>query len=150
MTLHKESKFLPFSPKNLYDIVADVEAYPEFLPWISEVKVNHDKIVKEENMKVLEATVLIKFNLVKESYRSKVVLDPGSMIITASHIDGPFKRLYNKWKFNKLNDGCEVFFEIDYQFKSFILHNLINKIFYRAMTKVTKSFEDRANQLYGK
>ncbi len=150
MTLHKESKFLPFSPKNLYDIVADVEAYPEFLPWISEVKVNHDKIIKEENMKVLEATVLIKFNVVKESYRSKVVLDPGSMIITASHIDGPFKRLHNKWKFNKLNNGCEVFFEIDYQFKSFILHNLINKIFYRAMTKVTKSFEDRANQLYGK
>ena len=130
MTVHKESKILPFSPKNLYDIVSDVESYPEFLPWISEVKVNHDKIVKEKNMTVLEAKLLIKFNLVIESYSSKVILDPDSMIITASNIDGPFNRLHNKWKFNKSNDGCEIFFEIDYQFKSFILHNLINRIFY--------------------
>ena len=98
---------------------------------------------------MLEATLLIKFNLVKESYSSKVELDPDNMIITASHIDGPFSRLHNKWKFNRVNSGCEIFFEIDYQFKSFFFHNLINKIFYRAMTKVTKSFEDRASQLYG-
>ena len=150
MTVHRESKLLPFSAKNLYNIVADVESYPEFLPWISEVKINQGNIIKEKNTTVLEATILIKFNLVKESFSSRVVLDEDRMLITASHIDGPFTKLQNKWSFNESYNGCEVCFEIDYQFKSFILHNLINKIFYRAMTKVTKSFEDRAIELYGK
>ena len=150
MTLHRESKVLPFLPKDLYSIVADIESYPEFLPWISEVKVNKDKIIREKTMTVLEATLLIKFNLVKESFSSRVVLDPERMVITASHIDGPFTKLYNKWSFSEIHNGCKVCFEVDYQFKSFILHNLISKIFNRAITRVTNSFENRAIQLYHK
>ena len=99
MTVHKDSKVLPFSPKNLYDIVADVEcAYPEFLPRISEVKVNHGEIIKE-NMMFWRQHSIDKIQFSKRKLQLKVELDPERMVITASHIDGPFTRTIQQMEF---------------------------------------------------
>ncbi len=148
MTVHKESKFLPFKPEQLYAIVSDIESYPIFLPWVSKAIIDNNKILQEKTKITLEAEIFIKFNLVRENFRSKVILDPEAKKISTTNIDGPFKRLNNEWIFKSDQKGCEVIFEVDFEFKSFILHNLINSIFHRAMTKVTLSFENRAKELY--
>ena len=96
----------------------------------------------------MEAEIFVKFNLVKENFRSKVTLDSEANRISTINIDGPFKRLNNEWSFKSDQQGCIVIFEVDFEFKSFILHSLINSMFHKAMTKVTLSFENRAKELY--
>ena len=136
MTVHKENKFLPFKPEQLYAIVSDIESYPIFLPWVSKAIIDKNKTFQEKAKITLEAEIFVKFNLVRENFRSKVTLDSEA------------KRLNNEWLFKSDQQGCKVIFEVDFEFKSFILHSLINSMFHKAMTKVTLSFERRAKELY--
>ena len=148
MTVHKENKFLPFKPEQLYAIVSDIESYPIFLPWVSKAIIDKNRTFQEKAKITLEAEIFVKFNLVRENFRSKVTLDSEANRISTTNIDGPFKRLNNEWIFKSDQQGCKVIFEVDFEFKSFILHSLINSMFHKAMTKVTLSFEKRAKELY--
>ena len=135
---------LPYSNKQMYDIVIDVKKYPEFLPWC---------ISAEEhgcNKKIFKAELEIGFNLIKESFMSEITpLYPYSIISKA--ISGPFRILKNEWKFiEKKNNTCEVALDIEFQFKSIILHNLIGKIFEYSSKKMINAFEERAKYLYEK
>lgn len=149
MSVYKEKKLLPFSPDQLFEIVSDIESYPSFLPWVSEAKVLHKKTQNKNNLIVLEAEINVKFNLVGEKFTSRVILDHQLQKISTANIDGPFKRLFSEWYFKPNDANCEVVFEIDFQFKSFILHNLFSGVFHKAVNKVTHSFEKRARDLHG-
>ena len=135
---------LPYSNKQMYDIVIDVKKYPEFLPWC---------ISAEEhgcNKKIFKAELKIGFNLIKESFMSEITpLYPYSIISKA--ISGPFRILMNEWEFTeKKNNTCEVELNIEFQFKSMILDTLIGKVFEYSSRKMINAFEGRAKQLYEK
>ena len=103
MTVHKENKFLPFKPEQLYAIVSDIESYPIFLPWVSKAIIDKNKTCQEKAKITLEAEIFVKFNLVKENFRSKVTLDSEANRISTINIDGPFKRLNNEWIFKLMS-----------------------------------------------
>ena len=137
-------RVLPYSNKQMYDIVIDIKKYPEFLPWC---------ISAEEygsNKKNFKAELEIGFNHIKESFLSEITpLYPYRIISKA--ISGPFRILMNEWEFTeKKNNTCEVELNIEFQFKSMILHNLIGKVFEYSSRKMINAFEGRAKQLYEK
>ena len=137
-------RVLPYSNKQMYDIVIDIKKYPEFLPWC---------ISAEEygsNRKKFKAELEIGFNHIKESFLSEITpLYPYRIISKA--ISGPFRILMNEWEFTeKKNNTCEVELNIEFQFKSMILHNLIGKVFEYSSKKMINAFEERAKQLYEK
>ena len=137
-------RILPYSNKQMYNIVIDIKKYPEFLPWC---------ISAEEygsNKNKFKAELEIGFNHIKESFLSEIIpLYPD--IIISKAISGPFRILKYEWKFTEeKNNTCEVELNIEFQFKSMILHNLIGKVFEYSSRKMINAYEERAKQLYEK
>ena len=130
----------------IYQLIVDVEKYPEFLPWCSAAK------VKEKKSNHFIADLDITFKIISESYCSRVELKPpknGHAEINVSLISGPFKRLHNNWKLRKVeNNQTEIEFFIDFEFKSSLLDKLISLMFYKACEKMLNAFEARANSLF--
>ena len=136
------SKVLPFTDKQLYDIIIDVKSYPEFLPWCKES--NIDNKVDNNNF---DATLLIGYKSLNEHYTSRV---NGTYLkkIESEAIKGPFKYLNSVWIFEKLNNSCKVTFELNYEFKSFFLARIMGAVFNKASEKMFVAFEKRAHELY--
>lgn len=142
MPTHAEQKFLPYSPDTLFDLVADIQAYPEFLPWCVGARV----LRREDN--VVFADLVIGFKMVRETFTSKVTLNrPGR--IDVEYEKGPFKHLKNHWEFNPHPDGCLIDFYIDFEFRSRLLRRLIEPLFHEAVRRMVSSFEIRAKAIYG-
>ena len=143
MTKHFEKRIVPYKPKNMFDLVLDIEKYPEFLPWClaSRVIVN--------NKEFILADLMIGFQVFREKFRSNVKYDPKNMIIEVSYEDGPFKFLTNKWEFKKYNDKCSVHFYLDFEFKNKFFQSIMEKLFSEAVKKMVAAFEQRAGKLYG-
>mgnify|MGYP001464888062 CR=1 FL=1 len=127
----------------MFALVADVERYPEFLPWCAGVRIRS----REES--TFTADLIAAFGALRERFTSRVVLDPGAKTITIEYIDGPFEHLKNRWVFAPTESGCEVHFDIDFRFKSRTLEALISGMFTRAIEKMTGAFVARADKLYG-
>lgn len=143
MTTHKERKNLPFSAEQLFDLVSDVDRYPEFLPWCINSR------IKKREGDVFYADLTIGYKMIKEKYTSKVSLDRPNHI-HVEYISGPMKYLSNHWKFIEEEDGtCTVDFFVEFEFKSMILQNLIGVFFTEIMQRMVGAFEKRANALYG-
>ncbi|MFT5703402.1 MAG: coenzyme Q-binding protein COQ10 [Rickettsiales bacterium] len=146
MPSHTEKKILPFSAKQMFDLVMDIEKYPEFLPWCLAAK-----ITKENSENSLEAGLVINFKGFTQKYSSNVrtstTID-GELLISVAAIDGPFRNLVNAWEFKDIKDGCEVKFFIDFEFKSMILGKMIGMIFEKATNKMIDAFEKRAIKIY--
>ncbi len=147
MLRHKETRDSPFSVEQLFNLVADVENYDQFLPWC-----NKSTILKRKG-NIFEAELEISFKAFSESYISRVELKRLSKTrneaeIIVEMIEGPFSHLYNFWKFKPTETGCEIYFEIDFKFNSIILEKLIGIVFSRAAKTMVRSFEDRALELY--
>ena len=142
----KKVKILPHSAKEIYDLVIDIEKYPEFLPWCRQAKIN--QIISNE---VLEADLLIKFKSFFEKYTSNVThgKENDQYFVKVKATKGPFKKLINDWQLTDLEDGkCEVKFFIDFEFNSIILQKLIGSIFKKATEKMMNAFEERAKKIY--
>jgi len=145
--LHRVAKF----NHNIYDVqnlIIDIEAYPEFLPWCSAAR------IIEENEHQLIADLVISYKAFTEHYRSQVNIahpdDEGYASVNVSMISGPFKYLKNDWKLKKIDESMtEVDFYISFEFKSIMLEKLIGMMFANTCDKMMKAFEDRADQLYG-
>lgn len=139
-------KTLPYSAKQMHDLVMDIEKYPEFLPWCKQAK-----IIEKISEKNLRADLLINFKNFFEKYRSDVKHGKnadGSYFVDVVAIEGPFKSLVNKWKFRDLeNSQCEVEFFIEFEFNSIFLTKMIGAIFERATEKMMNAFEERAKIL---
>ena len=132
----------------MYDLVADVGKYPEFLPWNAAARVR--KVTPQpDGTEVMEADLVISFRVFRERFGSRVVLDPENMRIDTEYLDGPFKYMKSYWQFRDVEGGCEVEFFVDFEFKNMVLQNLIGVVFNQAMQRIVRAFEDRATALYG-
>lgn len=151
MPTHSETRILPFSADQMYNLVADVASYPEFLPWCSAARIRSDlPDGAGENTRIIEADLVISFKVFRERFGSRVRLDPGIRRIDTEYLDGPFKYLKSWWQFNDAGDGsCEVSFFVDFEFRNRVLQKLIGIVFNEAMHKIVRAFEDRARALYG-
>lgn len=143
MPTHAEKKILRYTPEQMFDLVADVRRYPEFLPWCVGARV----LSREEQLLVADLT--IGFRMFRETFRSRVGLDrPGHVHVT--YETGPFRYLNNHWRFTPVPQGCEVDFFVDFEFHSRILQMAIGVVFNEAVRLMVRAFERRAMALYGR
>ncbi|MEM7546646.1 MAG: type II toxin-antitoxin system RatA family toxin [Pseudomonadota bacterium] len=148
MPKHAEIRVMPYSADEMYALIADVPAYPEFLPWCSAARIRARRPVPEGQ--VLDADLVISFKLFRERFGSRVVLKPEQKAIDVSYLDGPFRYLDNRWIFKPMSEtSCEVDFHVDFEFKSSVLQALIGIVFNEAMQRIVRAFEARAVELYG-
>jgi coenzyme Q-binding protein COQ10 len=143
MPVHRETRILPYTPQQVYDLVADVERYPEFLPWCVACR-----IVKRESPTIFLADLAVGFKMVRERFKSRVTLQPIDAI-TVEYLDGPFTYLTNEWKFTPDPKGTAVHFFLSFEFKSRLLQALIGVLFEEAVHRMVGAFESRARALYG-
>ena len=147
MPTHSETRFLPYSPQQMYDLVADVGKYPEFLPWCAAARIR-SRVTRGES-EVMDAELVISFRVFRERFGSRVTLWPKDMRIDTEYLDGPFKHMKSNWSFADAEGGCNVSFFVDFEFKNAILQRLIGVVFNEAMQRIVRAFEKRAHQLYG-
>jgi len=143
MPRHSETRHLPYSPEQLFDLVADVARYDEFLPWVVAVRIRSSS--EEETV----ADLVVGFNAFKERFTSKVHKERPSRVCV-DYVEGPLKYLHNEWKFEPAGDGgTNVHFSVDFAFKSRIFETLAGQMFDRALRRMIGAFETRAAALYG-
>lgn len=147
MTTHSETRTLPYSPAQMYDLVADVARYPEFLPWCAAARIR--KRYPAGASEVMEADLVISFKVFRERFGSRVTLWPEAQAIDTEYLDGPFKYLKSRWEFREAPEGCEVHFHVDFEFRNAILQKVIGLVFNEAMQRIVRAFETRAQALYG-
>ena len=138
------------SARQMYDLVADVECYPEFVPLCQDLVIRGRRKVAEEEVLVADMTVAYK--LIRESYTSKVTLRPERHEIFVEYLDGPFKHLENRWNFDPVDGdegACQIGFFIDYEFRNRVLAGLMGAVFDKAFHKFSSAFETRADLVYG-
>jgi len=141
MPEHFERRLLPYTSEQLFNLVADIESYPEFLPWCVGTRI----LKREEN--VVYADLMVGFKMVREVYTSKVILERPDLI-DVEYQKGPFKYLNNHWKFRDEGAGCEIEFFIDFEFRSRVLRGIIGPFFGDAVNRMVGAFEDRAKVIY--
>ena len=146
MPTHTEKRIMPYTAKQMYDLVADVETYPDFLPWCAATRIR--KVTKDSHKTIIEADLIIAFKVFRERFGSRVTLKAEKFSIDVEYLDGPFKYLNNHWIFRDVDGGCEADFFVDFEFKSRVLQALIGVVFNEAMQRIVKAFEMRADELY--
>ncbi len=147
MPTHSETRILPYTAQEMYDLVADVAQYPNFLPWCAAARIK--SVVPQGNTEVMEADLVVSFKVFRERFTSRVVLMPESYQIDTEYLDGPFRYMKSNWKFRDTEGGCEVSFFVDFAFRNVVLEKLIGVVFNEAMLRIVRAFEERAADLYG-
>src|SRR5438552_2535467 len=147
MPLHQETRILPYTAEQMYAVVADIERYPEFLPWCTKVVVR--KREREGEVEFVTAEMAIAFQALHQRYVSRVRLDARALTIEARHVEGPFKRLDTRWRFVPIGTGSEVHFLIDFAFRSSLLSAVAGVAFGFVAAKMAEAFVQRAHRLYG-
>lgn len=137
---------VPFTAQQMYDLVANVEAYPEFLPLCESLKVLERRQVGE--LTVLEARMGVGYKAIRETFTSRVTLTPAGPFIVVEYLDGPFRRLENRWRFIPSPGGSDIDFYVDYEFRSPILAVLMGVMFDKAFRQFAGAFEERARKVY--
>lgn len=137
----------------MFDLVADVERYPQFLPWNSAARIT-SRATRPDGAVELSADLVISFKVFRERFGSRVILwlpdtDTGELKIDTDYLNGPFKHMHSGWAFNDLPDHrCRVDFFVDFEFRSAIFQRLIGVVFHEAMSRIVRAFEQRAHDLY--
>ena len=148
MTTHAEKRIVPYTADQMFDLISDIERYPEFLPWCAAARIRSRR--PEGETEVIDGDLIISFKVFREKFGSRVVLSRSENTIDVSYLDGPFRYLDNHWHFVELPDGrCEIDFYVDFEFKSRTLQALIGLVFNEAMQRIVRAFEARAEDLYG-
>ena len=143
MPHHHERRHLPHSAEHMYNLVADVARYPEFLPWVSAIRIRKDE---EDEML---ADMIVGFKSLRETFSSRVVKTPHSSIVV-DYLDGPMKHLHNAWTFEDVAGGGSIVdFTVDFSFRNRVFEALAGQFFDSALRKMTTAFIDRADELYG-
>jgi coenzyme Q-binding protein COQ10 len=144
MPRHTETRKLPYTPEQLFDLVADVGRYQEFLPWVAATR------VRSNSETLMIADLVVGFKSLKETFTSRVEKQRPTTIKT-EYIEGPLKYLYNNWTFRPDGKGgSEVDFCVDFAFRNRIFESLAGQMFDRALRRMIGAFEDRARELYGR
>jgi coenzyme Q-binding protein COQ10 len=142
MPRHTEKRFLPYTPEQLFDLVADVGSYQHFLPWVAATR------IRENDETGMVADLIVGFGALKETFTSRVKKDRPRQI-DIDYVEGPLKYLHNHWKFRAVPGGTEVDFCVDFAFRNRIFEALAGQMFDRALRKMIGAFEARAAVLYG-
>jgi coenzyme Q-binding protein COQ10 len=145
---HSLTHVLPYAPEQLFALVGDVDSYPKFVPWVNRLR-SWNRRPDGEGVTLLDAEADVGFAIVHERFATRVRLDEPACAIDVDLISGPFKRLKNRWRFAPHPKGCELTFEIDFEFKSRLLQTLLAANFHYAVERLVRCFEDRAKVLYG-
>ncbi|ENN93477.1 type II toxin-antitoxin system RatA family toxin [Bartonella bovis] len=145
-TTHRQ---ITHTAHEMFNLVADIESYPEFLPMCEALIIRSRKEYEEKTLLLADMTV--GYKMIREMFTTQVFLQPKKNLIEVKYIDGPFKYLENHWVFNQIQNmnACNVEFFINYEFKSKMLELLTGSIFDVAFHKFTNAFEKRAHQIYG-
>ncbi len=143
MPRHEETRILPYTPEQMFDLVADVASYPQFLPWVSAIRLRSNS--ETEAL----ADMVVGFKGISETFTSRVVKErPGHVHV--DYVDGPLKHLSNDWRFeDDGKGGVVIHFSVDFAFKNRLFEMLAGQVFDRALRKMTSAFEVRAAELYG-
>ena len=140
----QQTRVLPYSAEQMFDMVADVSRYGEFLPWVVATRVRSDSETE------MVADMLVGFKALREKFTSRVDKQRPSEI-RAHYIDGPLRDLDNHWKFRSLGpESCEVDFHVDFEFRNALFEKLAGQYFDKAFRKMVAAFEERAAELYSK
>jgi coenzyme Q-binding protein COQ10 len=143
MPKHHETRHLPYTPEQMYDLVADVGRYGEFLPWVTAIRVRSDSETQ------MVADMIVGFKGLRETFTSKVEKRRAHEI-HVDYLEGPLKFLHNDWQFRPDDDGgCLVDFSVDFAFRNRVFEMLAGQVFDRALRKMIGAFETRAAELYG-
>lgn len=143
MPHHHERRSLPHNAAQMYDLVADVRRYPEFLPWVSAIRIR-----KDDDSEML-ADMIVGFKSLRETFSSRVVKTPKSSIVV-DYLDGPMKHLHNAWSFEDVEGGGSIVeFTVDFSFRNRVFEALAGQFFDSALRKMTAAFVERADMLYG-
>lgn len=145
------SRIVKHTARQMYDLVADVEHYPDFLPYCEKLVVRSRRPM-DETRELVIADMTVGYKFVRETFTSRISLDPGQCRIDVSALEGPFRTLGNCWRFmdQATVNTSEVRFEISWEFKNRILGNLVGSLFDRAFRKYAEAFEARADVIYGR
>lgn len=157
MPHHEETRSVPYTAQQMYDLVADVASYPKFLPWTAAARIRSRSPVTGEGGaagELMEADLVISFKVFRERFGSRVTLWPDQSRIDTEYLDGPFRYLRSGWSFRdhppgQGKTGSEISFFVDFEFRNAILQGIIGVVFNEAMQRVVRAFEDRARSLYG-
>ena len=152
MPKHSENRQLPYEAAQIWDLVADVARYPEFLPWTAAARIrSRDPLPgRGEGAEEMAADLVISFKVFRERFGSRVRLIPAENLIETDYIDGPFRYLHSWWRIEPAPEGgCRVRFEVDFEFRSKMLQAVIGLVFDEAMRRIVGAFEARAAALYG-
>ena len=145
MPAHSESRIVPYTVDLMYGVVADVERYPEFLPWCTALRVL--SCTKDGAREILLAEMVVGYRAIRERYTSRVVLDPVARAIDVEQTEGVFKSLENHWRFTAEGSNCRVDFSIAFEFKSRIFAKVADSVLGPVMLKMSHAFEARAEAL---
>ena len=142
MPHHHETRSLPYSASQMFDLVADVGRYGEFLPWVVGVRIRNATPAE------LTADLIVGFKGLREHFTSRVMLERPQQI-TVDYLNGPLRHLHNEWRFTPRPDGgCEVDFMVDFAFRNSLFEAIAGEMFGKALRRMTQAFEDRAAALY--
>ena len=148
MPAFQTNRPVPYGPQAMLDLVADVEKYPQFLPLCESLKVI-SRSRAATGLETIVARMGVGYGPIKESFTSRIVIDRTIHRIDVTHLDGPFRKLENRWQFRASRSGCDVEFAISYEFRSLALQLLLGNMFDRAFRKFAEAFETRARTIYG-
>ena len=147
MPKQEESKTVSYTKDQMFDLVADIDRYDEFLPWCNNSIIINTSI--EGDKKIVIADLEIGYDQYIYTYRSEVILCNDKSKIKVKNLDGPFKYLENNWRFNEINNNeCEIHFDIDFELNISLLDILMKKFFNLAFQKMTEAFIERAKDIY--
>ena len=138
---HREKRFLPYTADQMFDLVADVGRYAEFLPWVTAVRVRSDSPAE------MVADLIVGFRSLRERFTSRVTKDR-ARLISVDYIDGPLKFLRNEWRFSSAPGGCTIDFAVEFAFKNRVFEAIAGQMFDAALRKMISAFETRADVLY--
>ncbi|MEJ0063522.1 MAG: type II toxin-antitoxin system RatA family toxin [Alphaproteobacteria bacterium] len=142
MPRHSETRFLPYTPEQLFDLVADIERYPEFLPWCAAAR------IVERKGDTVKADLIVGYKALREKFTSVVTLTPKSRIDVA-YAGGPLSHLKNDWRFTPAPGGCDLSFDLEFALKSTLLAGMMEAFLEKAIMRMAQAFEERAKAVYG-
>ena len=148
MTAKRTTTEVPYGADQMFDLVADVEKYPEFIPWCIALRVLKKDIAAGNG--ALTADMVVAYKVFREKFKSQVSLDRANHAIDVTYLDGPFRNLENRWRFtDQTGGGSIVDFEIDFEFKNFLLQATAQAVFDKAFARMSEAFVKRADEVYG-
>ena len=150
MPIHHERRRLPHEPKQVFDLVADVRRYPDFIPWVEALRVRREDVT--DGTGTLTADMVVGYKMFRESFRSDVRLDRAARTISVDYVRGPLKHLRNDWRFEddpEREDGCIVDFRIDFSFRNRLMQAAAGQLMERGFMRLVQAFEAEADRRYG-